>query len=182
MPTPLCIGSSTHLSYILSWPTAVKFGGRIYWRIFRPWRGYNDVLRNGSWMILLLIINLVWFPFILILPLMMTFEMHDISFFLKSLLSPSEAFNILNFVSFTSSSGTRSSGVKLPHRYARTSPSRHFYFTRLPRLWNSLISLNLLSVFIPQALSTLKHHLWSHFFLLLMIPIPITDYRGVTKC
>ena len=97
-----------------------------------------------------------------LLLLTMTFEIHDI-FFLKSLISPSEAFNILNFVSFTSSSGTRSSGVKLQHRYAHTSPSRHFYFTCLPHLWNSLISLNLLSMSIPQALSTLKHHLWSHF-------------------
>ena len=98
-----------------------------------------------------------------LLPLMMSFEIHDISFFLKSLASPTEAFNILNFVSFASSSGTRSSGVRLKHRYARTSPSCHFYFSRLPRLWNSLISLNLLSLSIPQALSTLKRYLWSHF-------------------
>ena len=49
-----------------------------------------------------------------LLPLMMSFEIHDISFFLKSLLSPSEAFNILNFVSFTSSSGTRSSPADTP--------------------------------------------------------------------
>ena len=91
------------------------------------------------------------------LPLMMSFEIHDISFILKSLASPTEAFNILNFVS---SSGTKSSGVKLQHRYARTSPSRHFYFTRLPRLWNSL---NLLSMSIPQGLSTLKYYLLSHF-------------------
>ena len=98
-----------------------------------------------------------------LLPLMMSFKIHDISFILKSLASPTEAFNILNFVSFVSSSCTRSSGVKLQHRYARTSPSRHFYFTRLPRLWNSLISLNLLSLSISQALSTLKCYLWSHF-------------------
>ena len=44
-----------------------------------------------------------------LLPLMMSFKIHDISFFLKSLASPTEAFNILNFVSFASSSGTRSS-------------------------------------------------------------------------
>ena len=52
------------------------------------------------------------------LPLMMTFEVYDISFFLKSLSSPSVAFDILNYVSFNSAVGTRSSGNKLQHMQA----------------------------------------------------------------
>uniref|UniRef100_A0A1X7SIG3 Fibrinogen C-terminal domain-containing protein n=1 Tax=Amphimedon queenslandica TaxID=400682 RepID=A0A1X7SIG3_AMPQE len=73
----------------------------------------------------------------------MTLELYDITFFLKSLSCPSEAFDILNFISF-SSTCTRSSSSSLKHTFSRTTPSRHFYFSRLPRLWNSLPSLNLL--------------------------------------
>ena len=98
-----------------------------------------------------------------LLPLMMQLEVYDISFFLKSLSSPSDAFNILNNVTFNSSSCTRSSQSRLKHNLSRTTPSRHFYFSRLPSLWNSLTSLNLLSLTPSQAVNSLNHHFWSHF-------------------
>lgn len=97
-----------------------------------------------------------------LLPLMMTLELYDISFFIKSLSSPSEAFNILHYVSFNSSC-TRSSSSNLKHTFSRTTPSRHFYFSRLPRLWNSLPSLNLLSLSHPQAITLLNNHFWNIF-------------------
>ena len=78
--------------------------------------------------------------------LMMQLEVYDICFFLKSLSSPSDAFNILNYATFNSSSCTRSSQSWLKHNFSHTTPSHHFYFSRLPSLWNSLTSLNRLSL------------------------------------
>uniref|UniRef100_A0A1X7VH42 Uncharacterized protein n=1 Tax=Amphimedon queenslandica TaxID=400682 RepID=A0A1X7VH42_AMPQE len=72
-----------------------------------------------------------------ILPLMMYFEVNDISFFLSSVKAPNPAFDTLQFVSF-STSGTRSCGIKLQHQFSCSNSSRHFYFTRLPRLWNKI--------------------------------------------
>ena len=96
------------------------------------------------------------------LPLMMTYELCDITFFLTSLSSPSTAFNICNFVSFSSSS-TRSNGIELNHRFCRSNKSRHFYFSRLPRLWNALPTMGLLSMSLSQAKNTLKIFFINHF-------------------
>ena len=96
-----------------------------------------------------------------LLPLMMTYESNDLAFFLKCLQSPSEAFNIFNFVNFCSSS-TRSSGLKLKHHYCNNNTSHHFFFNCLPRLWNRLPPLDYslpLSALIPF----LKSFFWSHF-------------------
>ena len=49
-----------------------------------------------------------------LLPLMMIYELNNLAFFLKSFQTPSQSFDNLNFVSFTSSS-TRSNGTKLKH-------------------------------------------------------------------
>ena len=96
------------------------------------------------------------------LPLMMQYEISDIVFFLRSLGSPSPAFNISQYVSFVSSS-TRSSGHKLQRKYSRCDKSRHFYFSRLPRLWNSLPDLNLRKLTPAQAKTQLQQFFWSHF-------------------
>ena len=78
-----------------------------------------------------------------ILPLMMVFEMMDILFYVSCLKYPSSHFNILQFVTFTTSS-TRSSGCgKLEHYLPKTNKERHFYFHRLPRLWNSIPVVNI---------------------------------------
>ena len=97
-----------------------------------------------------------------LLPLMMIYEISDIVFFLRSLNSPSPAFNILWYVSFVSSS-TRSSGHKLQHHCSRYNISRHYYFSRLPRLWNSLSDLNLRTFTLAQAKARLQSFFWSHF-------------------
>ena len=78
------------------------------------------------------------------LPPMMTYEIYDISFLLKSLTSPSPAFNILDYVQFNPSP-TRTHDHKLRTRYSRTNKSRHFYFSRLPRMWNALPTSDLIS-------------------------------------
>ena len=51
------------------------------------------------------------------LPLMMTLEVYDISFFLKSLSSPLEAFNILDYVSFQSLPVRSSSHLHLKYKF-----------------------------------------------------------------
>ena len=114
-----------------------------------------------------------------LLPLMMQLEVY-ISFFLKSLSSPSDAFNILNYVTFNSSSCTRSSQSGLKHNFSRTTPSHHFYLFRLPSLWNCLTSFNLLSLTPSQAVNSLNHHFWSQFPLhirrlqSLLFPFPVS--------
>ena len=74
------------------------------------------------------------------LPLMMEYEIADIMFLIKSLKNPSTYFNILDFVTFNNIiSNTRSSSnLKLRHSVFKSNIQGHFYFHRLPRLWNSL--------------------------------------------
>ena len=67
---------------------------------------------------------------------MILYESHDIVFFLQSLKFPSPAFDIMTFVAF-SSNQARSAGYSLTHTHSRNNMHRHFYFTRLSRLWNS---------------------------------------------
>ena len=69
---------------------------------------------------------------------MLLYKYYDIIFFFKCLKSPSSSFNINNCVSFASSSTRSSANSKLLHTKSTTNSSRHFYFNRLPRLWNSL--------------------------------------------
>ena len=93
---------------------------------------------------------------------MMVFEMMDILFFVSCLKYPSSHFNILQFVTFITSS-TRSSGCgKLEHYLPKTNRERHFYFHWLPRLWNSIPVVN-----IQDSLKSIKRKLflflWNHF-------------------
>ena len=97
-----------------------------------------------------------------LLLLMMIYEISYIVFFLRSLGFPSPAFNILQYISFVSSS-TCSSGHKLQHYYSHYNISQHRYSTRLPRLWNSLPDLNLRSLIPAQAKARLQSFFWSHF-------------------
>ena len=71
---------------------------------------------------------------------MMQLELYDLVFFIKSFKNPSDSFNILDFVSFGSGSSRSVINQRLMFSSARiTSPvQRHFYFSRLPRLWNFL--------------------------------------------
>ena len=100
-----------------------------------------------------------------LLPLSMTLELYDIIFFLKSVRSPSPSFDTLDYIHFSVSSGTRSSSNnKLLHLLASTTSSSNFYFNRLPRLWNSLPSIDD-DVSTSAAISRLKALFWSHFLL-----------------
>ena len=89
-----------------------------------------------------------------ILPLMMQFELYYLTFFIRCLKDP--------YVTFCASSTRSSTHFKLKHSLSRTNIIGHFYFNRLPRLWNSLPAINL-----NQSTSSIRkkltQFLWNHF-------------------
>ena len=91
-----------------------------------------------------------------ILPLMMQLELYDLMFFIRCLKDPvkSNAFSISSYVTFCASSTRSSTHFKLKHSLSRTNIISHFYFNRLPRLWNSLPAINL-----NQSTSSIKKKL-----------------------
>jgi len=95
------------------------------------------------------------------LSLMMFYKFLDIMFFVKFFKAPTESFNILNYLKFTTSI-TRSSTVKLVHIRSPNNSSRHFYFNRFPHLWNALPSINLdLLIYVIKC--QVKLFLWNFF-------------------
>ena len=115
-----------------------------------------------------------------LLPLMMEFEMADILFFVKSLKYPSEYFNIQNFVQFCDQSTRSSTYFTLKHPISRNSAESNLFFNRIPRLWNSLPSLDL-----SLPLSSIKLKL-CHIFLTHFISNfdanNVCSYRYVCPC
>ena len=108
-----------------------------------------------------------------LLPLMMEYELSDILFFLKSLKTRTAHFDITEYVSFTSNCTRSMDSSKLQHRYARSHHLSHFYFVRLPRLWNSLPPINL-DLPIYLILRSLRESFWSHFLLHFNPDLPCT--------
>ena len=96
-----------------------------------------------------------------LLPLMYIYELLDILFFIKSLKSPNNSFNILHYISFIKTS-TRSGGKKLIHITSSNLTHANSYFCRISRLWNALPVINLASS--PTTLKNkLISFLWDHF-------------------
>ena len=96
------------------------------------------------------------------LPLMMEYEIADIMFLIKSLKSPSDHFNIADFISFNNSNTRSSSYLKLRHSVSKSNIHSHFYFHRIPRLWNSLPLIDT-SLSMPSIRARLRRHIWTHF-------------------
>ena len=96
-----------------------------------------------------------------LLPLMMFYELLDIMFFVKSFKTPNDCFNISNYLKFSACS-TRSSTIKLIHTRSSNNTSRHFYFNRLPRLWNTLPPIDL-NLPINTIKNQVKSFLWNYF-------------------
>ena len=97
------------------------------------------------------------------LPLMMEYEVADILFFVKSLKEPSHHFNIEDYIQFNVSNTRSSSYLKLRHSISQNNLQGHFFFNRLPRLWNSLPLLDI-SLSIPSIRTKLREHFWNHSF------------------
>ena len=126
-------------------------------------------------------------------PLMYWIELADIMLLVTLLKYPDNRLNILEHISFSSTKTRSSTHLKLKQHRSRTNLSRHFYFSRICRLWNALppIDLTLSTDNIRRAV---KRFLWSnfidiysaHFILCVHVPSAhqclfrlITDYKVV---
>ena len=92
----------------------------------------------------------------------MEYEINDIIFFVKCIKQPTKYFNIKEFVSFSTSNTRSSTSLKLRHSVSRNNYLSHFYFNRLPRLWNSLPCIET-DLSIATIRSKLHQFLWSKF-------------------
>ena len=97
-----------------------------------------------------------------ILPLSMLYELNDICFFVKSLKQASSSFTITDYVSFSGNNTTSGSHHKLVQPIAATNQFKHFYFNRLPRLWNSLPPIDIHRSY-GSIVTQIKNILWEHF-------------------
>ena len=84
-------------------------------------------------------------------------------FFIRCLKNPDTSNAFLSSLRPFSKGITRSSThQKLTHSLSQSNASAHNYFNRLPRLWNSLLSINL-----DLSINTIKSHfhqvLWTKF-------------------
>ena len=97
-----------------------------------------------------------------LLPLMYTYELNDLMFFIKSLKSPSAHFDISQHIQFASHSTRAASTHKLSYLSTTTSSYHKSYFNRIIRLWNSMPIIDL-----TLSLSTIKilltSYLWTNF-------------------
>ena len=114
------------------------------------------------------------------LPLMMEYEIADIMFFIKSLSNVTDRFNIGNFISFSTSRTQSSSYLKLHHTVSKSNVQGHFYFRRIPRLWNSLPLLDT-SLSVPTIRAKLRQYFWN-YFLTHFDPNNICTYHYVCPC
>ena len=93
-----------------------------------------------------------------LLPLMYWLEIQDILFLIKNLQNPGDNFNIYNHISFASSKTRSGTTNKLKYNYRRTTATRHYYFNRVVRLWNSLPPFNL-----SQPYVSIKCQIYTYF-------------------
>ena len=102
----------------------------------------------------LLYCSQIWRPYVL--------ELRDVMFCVQSLKSPTRDFDIMNFVSFSSGDTRSSAAGKMRHASCNTNSVKHFYFHRLPRLWNLLPQVDLGSS-VKSIKSCLQAFLFAHF-------------------
>ena len=118
-----------------------------------------------------------------LLPLMYILEINDLIFLVKSLLCQScDSFNIHNYVKFCSSSTRLGTFHKLTHTLSHHHSSSHFYFNRIPRLWNSLPPNVIdLDKSLNDIRQSIKRFMWSHFLNNFVSSIPCT-YHFLCPC
>ena len=94
-------------------------------------------------MIITLPINLIYYNLNFYLLCIYLTSINDLLFFIKSHKHPSPHFDINNYITFSHSVTRSSSNNKLLYLHSTCNSDRHFYFCRLPRLWNTLPQINL---------------------------------------
>ena len=88
------------------------------------------------------------------------FEYIDIMFFITSLHHRSDRFDILRYVTITFHCTRSSDKVTIHHTFSKSCLSRHFFFNRLPSLWNALPFIDINNPIITFSLSRIfRHHL-----------------------
>ncbi len=97
-----------------------------------------------------------------LLPLMYSFELADIMFFVTSYKNRTNRFCITEYISISGSSTRSSDKLTLRYTRSRLNQHRHFYFNRLPRLWNCLPAIDM-SLSSESIKSQVKQFLWGHF-------------------
>lgn len=97
-----------------------------------------------------------------LLPLMHWYELQDIMFLVKTIKNPPDNFNVYDHLSFSSSTTRAASLHHMKAKFCRLSVTRHFYFNRVTRLWNSLPKINL-SLSETSIRKHVRDHLWNHF-------------------
>ena len=96
-----------------------------------------------------------------LLPVMYIFELNEALFTIKSLKYPSSSFNITDYITFNNRSTRSSSSGKLNHVRNSNNVNRHFFFNRIPRLWNALQPIDL-SLSISTNKKRIYRFLWEH--------------------
>ena len=97
-----------------------------------------------------------------LLPLTLWMEMQDILFLLGLLKNPPDNFNLSEYIHFAQSPTRSSSTGKITASSPctpRLNSTRHFYFNRIIKIWNSLPPLDL-----DCPLSTHKSFLWKFYW------------------
>ena len=97
-----------------------------------------------------------------LLPLMYYLDLQDVLFLLKCIKHPPDNLDIFSYITFCKSNTRSSSSGKLKYIYKRLSITRHFYFSRVVRIWNQLPFLDL-SLSFNVLKSTITNYLWEHF-------------------
>ncbi len=107
-----------------------------------------------------------------LLPMMYWLELQDTLFLIKCFQNKYENFDITNYLSFSSTNTRSSSSSKLTYKFSRTNTTRHFYFSRITKLWNSLPPIDL-SLSFNSLKAKLYDHFWSHF---------LTNFNSTNIC
>ena len=95
-----------------------------------------------------------------LLPLMYTYELNDLLFFIKSLKFPTSYFDISKYIRFSNYSTRATSAHKLNYSISPTSSTNPYsFFNRIIRLWNTAPVINL-----SLSIDTIKRHLTNFFW------------------
>ena len=97
-----------------------------------------------------------------LLPLMYTYELNDLIFFVKSLKAPMDHFDIRRHIQFARNPTRSVTSSKLVHIKALQSSHHHFYFNRIVRLWNHLPEIDT-SLSIHTIKNQIIAYLWNQF-------------------
>ena len=94
-----------------------------------------------------------------LLSLMYLFELQDILFAIKSIKTPTNQFNIINYISFNSTVTRSGSSNKLTHlHHYMNGQSRHAYFHYLLSRWKTIIIIDLNQSFDVNESKLKKHN------------------------